>query len=399
MVRRPGWSQFLWALPDTEVASVLLDLTVLSSPSRMRGIGRYVADLASGITDSSVVGLERLSWNGAIDTASDLPAAVRRLLSDRQRTGHAGWAYRTRLLLARAARRAEVELVHSGHPEATPLARGGFRRVVTCHDLIELSYPDRYLSWRDGWAPGRLRLDRRRFGSADHVIAVSETTANDLVTKLGILARKITVVHNGVDLTRWSARARPSDDPVLECHGLSPRGYALYVGGSDWRKNPEGMCSALAAVPELELAWAGKLGDGERRSVEAIADRAGVLARVRLLGYVRDDELAALRRGALAELFVSRAEGFGYPVIEAMASGCPVITSNRSSMAEIAGDAALSVDPEDSAAIADALSTVVRSSAERVRLREAGLSRCRRFGVDRMVAGTLDVYRRVLGDH
>ncbi len=388
-----------WAEP---VPTVLVDLTVLSSPSKNRGIGRYVADLSRALfraapADLSIVGLSRLGWSGAADTVTDLEAVVAALSRGAPRMSHAAWAYHVRVALARAVKRVGPSLVHSGHPEATPLGRLGCPRVVTCHDLIELSYADRYLGWRDGWRPGRLRLDRRRYGEADHVIAVSRTTADDLVRVLGIAAARITVVHNGVDLERWSATPGPDDAAALARSGVGERPYALYVGGADWRKNPDAMCAAVAGVPDLLLVWAGGLAPGERAAVEDVARRRGIADRLKLLGYVDDATLIALRRAALAELFVSRAEGFGYPVIEAMACGCPVITSNCSSMREIAGDAAVLVDPEDHAAIVDALRMLESRSDERRRLRDAGLAHCRQFSLERMASETLDVYRASIG--
>jgi glycosyltransferase involved in cell wall biosynthesis len=115
-----------------------------------------------------------------------------------------------------------------------------------------------------------------------------------------------------------------------------------------------------------------------------------------LLGYIPDDALGALYRGAVAQLFVSRAEGFGYPVVEAMAAGAPVITSNRSSMAEIAGDAAILVDPEDPRAIADAITALGQSESERRRLSARGAARAHRFSLERMAEETIDVYRDVI---
>jgi alpha-1,3-rhamnosyl/mannosyltransferase len=115
-----------------------------------------------------------------------------------------------------------------------------------------------------------------------------------------------------------------------------------------------------------------------------------------LLGYVPDFELAALYRGAVAQLFVSHAEGFGYPVVEAMACGCPVITSDRSSTAEIAADAALLVDPESPDAIASAILELAASEQERSRFSGRGAARANRFSLERMADGTLEVYRRVI---
>src|SRR5690606_9563092 len=111
--------------------------------------------------------------------------------------------------------------------------------------------------------------------------------------------------------------------------------YLLYAGDADWRKNSTGMFAALALarreIPNLTLVWAGKLSPQREARVRREAAEAGVAGAVRLLGWVPDDDLLALYRGAHAMLFVSRAEGFGLPVVEAMASGCPVVTSDTSS--------------------------------------------------------------------
>ncbi|MEB2322933.1 MAG: glycosyltransferase family 1 protein [Sorangiineae bacterium] len=380
---------------------VALDLTVLSSPSQQRGIGRYVASLALALsraapTNPSLVGITRLGWLGAVGSETDLALATERLLAEAPRLSHAAWAYQVRALMARAVRQLRPSLLHSGHPDATPLGRLGCPRVVTCHDLIGLAYPERYLTWRDGWGPGQLRLDRRRYLSAEHVIAVSRATADDLMRVLEVRPCRISVVHNGIDLEAWSAEARDGDLSALARLGLEAGSYALYVGGADWRKNPEAMCAATAATPDISLVWAGALRPEERARAQAIAAARGLGARLRFTDWIDDATLGALRRGALAELFVSRMEGFGYPVLEAMACGCPVITSNRSSMAEIAGDAAILVDPEDHAALASALAALTRDSAERRRLRDAGVAHARGYGIERMAAETLEVYRAVL---
>ena len=244
-------------------------------------------------------------------------------------------------------------------------------------------------------------LDHRRYHSADHIIAVSETTANDLVTLLGVSPKKITVVYNGVDLERWSSEPGNGDREVRERYGLSESTYLLSVGAAAWRKKHEGMFAALAEVrrrspdTEVVLGWAAKLDLASQLELRRSAYEHGVSGAFRLLGYVSDEELGALYRGALAQLFPSRAEGFGYPVVEAMACGCPVITSDRSSLSEVAGDAALQVDPEDSEAIAAAILELTRARGERARLSAMGAQRARRFSLERMAEQTLDVYRAV----
>jgi glycosyltransferase involved in cell wall biosynthesis len=149
---------------------------------------------------------------------------------------------------------------------------------------------------------------------------------------------------------------------------------------------------------DLKLIWAAHLDAEARRAIGRIAREHGVADSVRLTGYVSDAELSALYRGAVAQLFVSRAEGFGYPAVEAMAAGCPVITSDRSSMAEIAGDAALLVDPESSDAIADAIITLASSSEARQSYAQRGVQRAARFSLERMASDTLAVYRNVLAN-
>src|SRR5207237_1494034 len=145
---------------------------------------------------------------------------------------------RVRLRLAAAARRVRADVVHSPDPDATPLGALPCRRIVTCHDLIALEFPEHYRSWRDGWTAGRRRLDARRYARADHIIAISRTTADALVARLGVAANKITVIRHGVDLTRFSSQPAAGDAAIRARHGIGDRPYLLYIGGADWRKNP-----------------------------------------------------------------------------------------------------------------------------------------------------------------
>ncbi len=392
------------------MSTALIDLSVLATSTRSSGVGRYVAELGCALeresqgTDIRVRGIETLSWTGRTAIVDDIAGAVERLTSGEGRPQlHAIWAAQRRVTLAPAARGSAADVVHLGDPSATPLGDLGCPRVTTCHDLSSLhAAPDSTAGWRDNYREGLQALDHRRYHSADRVIAVSETTANALVTLLGVPARKIDVVYNGVDSTRWSPEPGERDAAVRASYGLAERNYVLYVGAADRRKNPDGMLQALALArrrdPELDvvLAWAASLPDPVRWRVMTEARAAGVQDSILLLGYVPDTKLSALYRGAAAQLFVSRAEGFGYPVVEAMASGCPVITSNRSAMAEIAHDAAIQCDPEDHEAIADAIVSLAGSSSERSRLSRAGSRRAQRFTCERMARETLETYRTLI---
>lgn len=392
------------------MTTALLDLTVLATRARTRGIGRYVADLAQALApatrtagDLRVLGVERLGWAGGAVVTEDLRGAVERLTArDSTARPHLSWAYRVRVGMSAAARALSPDLLHIGHPNATPLGDPRCPRVTTCHDLTPLRFPEKYVGWRDGTRASREWLDHRRYHSAAHVIAVSEATANDLVTLLGVPPRKISVVYNGVDLQRWSSEPGDQDAAVRERFGLAESPYLLCVGASDFRKNHLRILTALAKVrrasphSEVVMVWAARLDLGAQLELRRAALEHGVSGALKLVGYVSDAELAALYRGAVAQLFPSRAEGFGYPVVEAMACGCPVVTSDRSSLAEIAGDAALLVDPEDADAIAGAVCTLLSEPGERDRLSARGTARARGFALDIMAERTLEVYRDVI---
>lgn len=391
--------------------TVLLDLSVLATHSRYRGIGRYALMLARGLAARPdavhALGIEAYRPFRPGVVADDLLAATDRLTrADAPMLQHLKWAWSLRVGMMPTTRATRPSLVHSIHPEATPLGPLGCPRVTTLHDLVPVLMPDYYArSWKEGYSVGRRWLDYRRYHKADHLLAVSESSARDAVRVLGVPAERISVVYPGIDLSNWSPDPRPDDDSLRARLGLGEQPYALYVGGGDWRKNADGMIGALAlarqqpGTRDLLLVWAGQLHETEEKVVRGHIDRHGLQDAVRLVGFVDQAELRALYRGAIAKLFVSRYEGFGFPIVEAMAMGCPVVTAAGSSTGEVAADAALLVDPEDHAAIADALVSLARDGEERKRWRERGLDRARRFTMDRMAADAIDVYRSVIARH
>jgi glycosyltransferase involved in cell wall biosynthesis len=393
--------------------TALVDLTVLASPSRARGIGRYAADLGCALAarsgaaadGMSIRAVESLPWIGAAIVSDDAAAVVSRLAAGGQTLRHPQWAWRVRMRLAGAARHADAGVVHSVHPDATPIGKAGCPRVVTCHDVINVAHPREYSTWRDGWSAGRRFLDGRRYRRADHIVAVSGATADDLVRLLSIPERKITVVPNGVDHKRFSPEPQPGDDDVRAELGLGDRPYLLFVGGADWRKNAAGMFDVVAALRRRTsadapvLAWAGRIDERELTLLKHLAAARGVADHVRLLGWLPDATIAALMRGAGALLFLSRVEGFGYPMIEAMASGCPVVAGRTRASIEIGADAAVLVDLDCTEAAADAAAALLRDDTEKRRVVARGLVRSRSFDVARMADETLAVYRRMIERH
>ena len=265
--------------------------------------------------------------------------------------------------------------------------------IVTVHDLAWSHYPETYTR-----ADLRMqtRVVPRSVERAAHVIAVSRTTAADLQAVLGTAPEKISVVPLGVS-PRFSPRG-----PLLEGDQFAwaeqiGAGYVLYVGALQPRKNLMRLLEAYVWVrgemPAPPLVLAGAASPHGSALAEA-ARRLGVERYVVFPGYVPERWLPALYRGAGVFVYPSLYEGFGLPVLEAMASGVPTITSDRSGTAEAAGDAALLAAPESVAEIANALARLLRDERLRQDLVARGLERSPQFTWDRTARETVKVYRR-----
>jgi len=270
---------------------------------------------------------------------------------------------------------------------AVPPTRGR-PLVATVHDLAFRHYPDAYP------AAGRRYHDRAArivAGEAARVIAVSQATADDLTELYGVEPARISVVPLGVEPP--GAADQPAAARLLADLGV--RGpFLLAVGTLEPRKNLPRLLAAFGEVtdelPDHFLVVAGPVGWGPtlRPTWDSV--------RVKLAGPVGDPVLRALYRTAEGLAYPSLYEGFGLPVVEAMAHGLPVLTSDRSSLPEVAGDAAVLVDPLDRGAIAKGLVRLVTDSALRRRLADAGPRRAARFTWPATAAGTWAAYREVL---
>ncbi len=269
--------------------------------------------------------------------------------------------------------------------------------VITVHDLIRYFDQNGHgdfihaLNARDR---AYLSLDYAAIRKAPLVIAVSHATKRDLVRHLGIYEERIFVVHEAVDHRVF----RPVEGRRLE------RPYLLFVGSEQPRKNLVAVLRALKRLRrqprfrDLALVKVGKAGSGDapfrRRTLAAIRELA--LERdVIFTGRVSDAELAGYYSGAECFVLPSFYEGFGFPPLEAMACGCPVVVSSAGALPEIAGDAALVVDPHDDEALAHALRDVLTDGAARSELSRRGLGRAAAFSWERTAEQTLAVYERL----
>ena len=308
----------------------------------------------------------------------------------------ANYSFREQLTVPLDLRRAKVDLFHAPHYVVSPLV--GCPVVVTIHDCIHLRFPQ-YLPNRMAHVYARtfMSIAARR---ATRIITVSQASKDDIQHYLHAPAEKIEVIHNGLDPRYLLPPDEASVANVRERFILNAP-FILYAGNIKPHKNVERLIDAFAMLREdghqdLKLLI---IGDelSKYPGIRRLVHRHHLHAHVRFLGFVPDATLAALYRLASIFVFPSLFEGFGFPPLEAMASGTPVITSNVSSLPEVVDDAAILIDPLDPAALAAAMSRVLGDDALRADLIRRGRLRVGAFSWARAAASTRAVYRRVLG--
>jgi glycosyltransferase involved in cell wall biosynthesis len=297
------------------------------------------------------------------------------------------WVRAEQLLLPRLARRAGVDLVHS--LASTGPAWGRFTRVVTVHDLIYRRFPEAHAGVR---ALGMRVLVPLAVRRSDRVIADSASTKRDLVELLGTPAERIDVVPLGIGTPERVAALGEAE--LRERFALGQRQVLLALSAKRPHKNLEALLEACALLPRRPILVLGGYPTAYELVLRERAQALGIADDVRWPGWLAPAEVEGLWRLSTAFVFPSLYEGFGLPVLEAMARGVPVACSNAASLPEVAGDAALLFDPRDPRAIADAIEQLLSGGPQVARLRAAGLERAATFTWERAATLTLDSYAR-----
>lgn len=296
----------------------------------------------------------------------------------------------------RVCKRERVDLAHVPY-FASPIV-STVKTIVTIHDLIPILLPLYRGSTR---VQMYTRLVSESAKRAQAVIADSECSKRDIVERLGIPPERITVVYLAAD-----ERFRPVEDTAaVRAKYKLPERFVLYLGGYDQRKNVRVLIHAFARLPErqrvrVRLVLAGMVPDVDtaflpnpRRMVRESGLPENV---VQFTGEIAEEDKPALYSSAEAFAFPSLYEGFGLPVLEAMACGTPTACSNTSSLPEVAGSAGFLLDPLQVDAWAEALRALVSDSARRGEMRARGLEQVRRFSWERTARATLQIYKQVL---
>lgn len=269
--------------------------------------------------------------------------------------------------------------------------------VLTVHDLSYVHHPETHPELR---VRVMNKLLPQAIEKAAHLLADSEFTRQEIITEFGIAPDRVTTTLLGVSKD-FTPRPLQQCAKVLQAHRLDYGRYVLAVGTLEPRKNLLQVIRAYAALPKdfarrtplVIVGGSGWKSEGTEQELDALlAD-----GRARRLGFVSSDDLPIIYSAAQAFVYPSLYEGFGLPAVEAMASGVPVIVSDRASLPEVVGDAGISLSPEDVTGMRNALLRMGEDAAERQRLAAAGVAQASQFTWARCGRQTADVYRRVLG--
>ena len=371
----------------------------------LTGIGRYTLELARGLPLHPDVARVRYFSLGrwtqlpqllqADATAPSQAPTLRSVLA-----GNRAAVRVFRLLMPQLQRlrlRGQGEAIYHSPNFFLPPFAG--RTVTTVHDLSHHIYPEFH-------PPARIDYMRRMLpGSlarASHVITVSESARQDLISHFGHAPERITAIPLGAN-PAFRPHSAAELAPLLARLGLQAQGYSLYVGTIEPRKNLDRLLDAYEGLPaalrtRYPLVMAGSTGWRSEHTHQRMA-RAASAGWLHYLRYIPQADLPALYAGARVFAYPSLYEGFGLPVLEAMACGVPVLTSTSSSLPEVAGNAALLIAPEDTDALRAALLHALQDDAWRRQASAAGLARAASFSWGQCVQRTVAVYQQLRAGH
>lgn len=382
-------------LPGIRGGAVHIAIDYTSAIAQQEGIGRYTRSLVAAMAQLDGVDQFTLFSGERPVHQRGFPAAPNirgRVVPIGARALTILWQ-RARVPLPIEVFSGRADILHG--PDFALPPSIGMRRIATIHDVAYLTVPEVVAPKNVAYLQSTVR---RTVARADHIITDSRCTADDLVNLLGVPRERVTPIHLGIDArfapVRDAARRTALDERFGLAHPL-----VLAVGTIEPRKRYDALIAAFARArsqpggPRM-LAIAGPKRWRAEETVAA-ADAYGVTDTVRFLDFIPEADLATLYSTADVLAMPARYEGFGLPVVEAMACGTPVVCSNTGSLPEVVGDAALVVDVAADGALADALVRAVSEAELRERLTQRGVERAAQFTWERAARQTLDVYRLV----
>lgn len=362
------------------------------------GIGRYLFEMVENISIVAPDNQYILYFNSNHPDHYTQHAPRRQNIQWRFIEG-SPFKFREHINLARAIRHDHLDLYHATFEYGAPIGVNT-RLVLTIHDAY-FSPPSRSMGYFRSFSTYFYYQVMMLYGiiKASHIITVSSFTREKIFRQCRLLNRyqnKITFIHNGVGKEFATAKGQHREYPLLNKYGIQR--YFLYLGALTNHKNIFGLLAGYGVLyrqlPDCPpLVVAGK-PHKNMADLSALIDAEKITDKVVFLGFVPNEELPGLFRGADVFVFPSLHEGFGIPVLEAMACGTPVITSNTTALPEVAGDAALLVDPSKPEEIGQAMLTLCQDEAMRHRLSKLGVRRAQEFSWEKMARETLAIYQK-----
>lgn len=358
---------------------------------RSAGIAVYVANLLHHLAHT-VNGLEYCMLLGDKQVAAEgfYPPAIFSRIPTGRPTVRILWE---QSVLPWVLRRINADLLHA--PAFVGPLLSPCPQVITVHDLSFLRYPEFFRRGNRLYLQTFTGIACRR---AAAVIAVSNFTASEVQTLLRVPAAQVHTIYHGVD-PRFRPLPRKEVDAFRRAMQL-PERFVLYLGTLEPRKNLPQLVRAFARLrdPDLHLVLAGGRG-WLYEEVFAEVERLGLGARVHFPGYVAAEAQALWYNAAEAFAYISRYEGFGFPVLEALACGIPTLTAAKTSLPEAGGDGVLMVAPDDETAVTEGLQRLLTDAALRTELRQRGLAHAAHFSWPETARQTAALYRQVLDAH
>ena len=361
-------------------------INAITANDRMRGVERYIVEMLRHLHipgDENEYVVFYAPWQSYIKnlTLGDRFRLVEVSLP-RNKVFRALWQI---FMFTRVIRRYAPDLVH--YPNTMPLFIKEYPTVVTIHDIFEYVSPGAYPLFQMAWRRIVVKYEAK---IADIIITVSDTTKGALVRVLGIDENKICVVYNGISKDFIILEHEPPDS------GKALGDYLLCVGVIDKIKSVDKLIRAYVELPQYlqnkyNLVIAGKPGNAFL-AIKNLINKLKLNNNVLFYGHVSFDKLIKLYRGARAVIFPSIWEGFGFPIIEAMMAGVPVVTSNKGACPEIAGDAAIIIDPDNISVFAKAIESVIIDDNLRSDLIKRGKDNIKRFDWGISAAGIRRAY-------
>jgi glycosyltransferase involved in cell wall biosynthesis len=366
-----------------------IDATICSS-SKPTGIGIYAANLINA--------LSKIHDDIVVWTVDDTGIAIdkqklRMVLQTLRFMGSKAFQARPfwiDLFLPRLLKQENVNVLFSVVPSALSLSP--VPHVVTVHDIIPLTFPgdiSKTVSWNYKYRVPTI------LNNAEALIAVSNHTKLEVVNSYRIDTSKIHTIYSGYDNEHFKPCVNRD---ILNRYGLDPKGYLLYVGNASPRKNLITLVEAYAKISSgisHKLVLCGSKSEKEKGQINELISRHRLQGKVLQFDYVPYSELPILYSGSALFVFVSLSEGFGFPVLEAMACGTPVLCSNTTSLPEVAGDAAVLLNPLDCHNMANVIADTVLDAKKLQELSNAGLHRCNVFKWDNTAQQVLNLLKSV----